>query len=159
MALGGVSSVDAVYGNACAVAEGIAYCWGSPLSSAGSPPSRALPEPVLTPEPVVQISTTDGRGNTFDPQRACAVGITGAVFCWGANQAGQAGDGTKTYAVAPVKVAGLPGLAAEVKTTPRTTCALLTTGQVYCWGDDAHGQLGRGQAFVPSVVPQEVVLP
>jgi alpha-tubulin suppressor-like RCC1 family protein len=25
------------------------------------------------------------------------------------------------------------------------TCVLNTSGQVYCWGDDAYGELGDGQ--------------
>ena len=53
----------------------------------------------------------------------------------------------------------LPGPAADVKTTATATCALLTSGKVYCWGSNYYGQLGNGRLKVPSVVPEEVVLP
>lgn len=155
--LAGVTSVDVVNDEACVTAEGIAYCWGAPVRSSGVPVARALPEALATPEPVVQIATTTITAN--NPQRWCASGVSGAVYCWGNNASGQAGDGTQSYAIQPVKVAGLPGPAAQVKTVPRATCALLTNGKVYCWGDNAFGQLGDGRLKVPSLVPQEVVLP
>lgn len=160
--LSGVSSIDVANDNACATASGIAYCWGSPpptLTTIADPLERALPEPVPTPEPVVQIATTSAGGNTSVPQRGCAVGVSGDVYCWGNNANGQAGDGTKDWAFTPVKVRGLPAPASDVKTTSRSTCALLTTGKIYCWGDNANGQLGNGVIRDPSVVPQEVLLP
>ncbi|MBN9165073.1 MAG: RCC1 repeat-containing protein, partial [Myxococcales bacterium] len=75
------------------------------------------------------------------------------------NQGGQAGDGTKEYATAPVKVKGLPGPAAAVRTTTEATGALRTSGKVYCWGTNFYGQLGSGNIREPSLTPQEVVLP
>ena len=94
------------------------------------------------------------------PQRWCAVGASGAIYCWGFNESGQAGDGTKLDVLSDaVKVQGLPGPAADVKTTPNATCALLTSGKVYCWGSNYYGQLGSGNLKVPSLTPQEVALP
>ena len=87
------------------------------------------------------------------------VGASGSLYCWGDNRAGQVGDGTRDYALAPIKIEGLPGPVAQVRTTPQATCALLTSGRVFCWGDDSFGQLGGGRLRFPSLVPQEVVLP
>jgi Regulator of chromosome condensation (RCC1) repeat len=148
--LDGVSSLDLLSRKACATSEGIGYCWGS----AGGELDRVLPEPVVTREPIVQIATT--RGGAW---RWCAVGASGDVYCWGDNSSGQAGDGTKLYAYEAVRVKGLPAAAAEVRTTANATCALLTNGKVYCWGTNYYGQLGNGKFKVPSLVPQEVVLP
>jgi Regulator of chromosome condensation (RCC1) repeat len=158
LALAGISMVDVVNDNACAVAGGIGYCWGVAVQRpsdqfGGTPPlDRALPEAVFTPEPITQIATSG-------PTRWCASGGSGAVYCWGDNATGQAGDGTKTFAGRAVTVAGLPGPAAQVKVMPDATCALLTSGKVYCWGSNFYGQLGSGKLKTPSVVPQEVVLP
>ncbi len=174
-ALGAVSSIDLTSTSGCATVGGIGYCWGAidiaslPPGDAPSPLVHALPKPVVAPEPLVGIATTstaavtDFAGDRIVwPQRWCAVGASGAVYCWGLNSQGQAGDGTKNHAYHAVKVKGLPAPAAEVKTMPLSTCALLTTGKVYCWGNNAYGQLGRGMfgmAEGGSLAPQEVVLP
>lgn len=157
--LTGVSAIDVGHDNACAVANGIAYCWGSISGWPGTELSRALPEVVPTPEPVVDIATHSSVGNVSIPQRACAVGVSGDVYCWGNNAHGQVGDGTREWALEPVKVSGLPGPASTVRASARTTCALLVDGRVFCWGDNVTGQLGNGAIKEPSLVPQEVLLP
>jgi len=163
VALDGFSALDLAHDNACATAGGIGYCWGAPaVPGKGSPLDRALPEPVVTPEPIVDIATTQThviQGLGLKRSRWCAVSISGAVFCWGLNESGQAGDGTQDYALDAVRVDGLPGPAARVKTTPNATCALLTSGKVYCWGSNYNGQLGNGQVPSRSFVPAEVKLP
>ncbi len=172
-ALAGVSMLDIADDNACAAAGGTAYCWGTVTPGPSDPSTseprvdRALPAPVVTPEPVVQIATTRTlveRADYSPPvtrraQRWCAVGASGAVYCWGYNAGGQAGDGTKDYAYEAVKVVNLPAPAAQVKATPEATCALLTTGKIYCWGTNYYGQLGNGNIRVASLTPQEAVLP
>ena len=85
--------------------------------------------------------------------------MTGAVYCWGLNNAGQAGNGTKQFALEPVQVVGLPGPAAEVKIMPYSTCAILTNGKVYCWGSNFDGQLGAGLPKGSVLQPVEVKLP
>ena len=154
IALDGISSLDAVHEAACATVGGVGYCWGG---RADSEPllDRALPRPVVTPEPIVQIATTP----TIGLWRWCAVGASGDVYCWGANSSGQAGDGTKDYAYDAARVKGLPAPAAEVRTTLTSTCSLLTNGKVHCWGSNYYGQLGSGMFKASSPVPQEVVLP
>jgi Regulator of chromosome condensation (RCC1) repeat len=171
-ALGAASSLDVTNTSGCATVGGIGYCWGAvdifgyPTGSAPSPLINALPDPVVAPEPVVRIATTDTTtvasqtgARTVRPQRWCAIGASGDIYCWGGNSHGQAGDGTKDHAYQAVKVQGLPAPAAEVKTMPLSTCALLTTGKVYCWGNNFYGQLGNGVIKGGSLVPQEVVLP
>ncbi len=156
--IAGISSLDATGTEACAAAGGTGYCWGSIDIAPWDAPSKrihALPEPVVAPEPLVQIATTRRLDR---PQRWCAVAVSGAVYCWGGNANGQAGDGTKDYAFRAVKV-GLPAPAVQVKTMPISTCALLTTGKVFCWGNNLYGQLGNGTIKGQSLVPQEVVLP
>ncbi len=164
----GISSIDLTSESGCATASGVGYCWGR-LNlrdvSGSAPPVRTVPEPVVAPEPLVQIATTrlwvdrSVGSPIVRPQRWCAVGASGAVYCWGLNASGQAGDGTDQHAYHAVKVEGLPTTAAQVKTMPDSTCALLTNGKVYCWGSNYYGQLGNGKVRIPTFVPEEVVLP
>ncbi len=162
--LAGISSMDLTSDNACAIAGGVGYCWGRANILPSPPFDRVVPEPVSTPEPVVQIATarsvrTAALGDSFvQPQRWCAVGASGSVYCYGYNGGGQAGDGTKEHAYEPVKVQ-LPEKAVQVSAFPDSTCALLVNGKVYCWGTNYYGQLGNGKMREPSLVPQEVVLP
>jgi len=165
MMLSGISRLDAFHENACAVAQGIAYCWGGNPNArylydgVEDPMKFAIPRAIATPEPVVDIATASRLGNgTQSLQRGCAVGVSGALYCWGDNQYGQVGDGSYDYALEPVKV-GLPDRVSRVKTTWSSTCALLTTGKVFCWGDNGSGQLGNGDIDTVSTVPQEVLLP
>lgn len=171
VALGAVSSIDATKASACATVAGTGYCWGAidpgAVPGAGPPALlHALPEPIVTPEPVVQIATTrlwqtysrEG-GLVVQPQRWCAIGVSGEVHCWGFNTHGQAGDRTQNYAFESVHVVGLPAPVAQVRTMPLSTCALLTTGKVFCWGNNYYGQLGIGTIKGVSLEPKEVVLP
>lgn len=167
IALAGVVAIGSVRDNACAAAGGTAYCWGGvvPLTSdVGTAPLRdhALPSALVVPEPVVQMATTRAITNSdsiVQAQRWCATTAEGNVYCAGYNANGQSGDGTKVTSTEAVKVRGLPGPVARVQTTPDATCALLTTGKVYCWGSNSYGQLGNTKIKQPSTEPQEVVLP
>ena len=163
VALEGVTTADLAYDNACVTANGNGYCWGARVDAKkGNVLDRALPEPVIAPEPLVQIATTQTfvmPSGVIQPYRWCGVASTGNVYCWGLNESGQAGDGTEDYVLRAAKVGGLPAPAAQVKTTTSTTCALLTTGKVYCWGGNYYGQLGNGQNRGKVSDPTEVVLP
>lgn len=162
IAIAGVANAfDVRQSEACATAWGAGYCWGAGTATNMQSPityfdldnlERALPSPIASPEPVRQISTPGAR-------QGCAVGGSGAVYCWGDNTYGQVGDGTRDYAAKPARVAGLPAAAVEVKAAGDSTCALLVNGKVYCWGADQYGQLGNGALYQPSVLPQEVTLP
>jgi len=68
----------------------------------------------------------------------------GVVWAWGANSAGQLGDGTTTARSIPVMVTGLTGVRA-VAAGSHHSLALMTDGTLRAWGSGAQGQLGDGQ--------------
>ncbi len=68
----------------------------------------------------------------------------GQVYCWGNNGFGQLGDGTTADHNVPTPVQGLPGTPARLAAGAVSTCALLTDGSAWCWGQNLHGQLGDG---------------
>jgi len=161
-----VSMVDTIDDEACAVANGVGWCWGPIEATTGAyGPERALPIAVDTPEPITRIATsrawtvTEHKVLTYERRRWCATAVSGTVYCWGLNNAGQAGDGTREFALAAVPVAGLPEPAAEVKLMPYSTCSILTNGKIWCWGNNFNGQLGADLPKGSVDAPVEVILP
>ncbi len=67
----------------------------------------------------------------------------GTVWAWGANYAGQLGDGTLTDRSSPVQVAGLSGIS-QIAAGMSHAIALKSDGTVSTWGDNSAGQLGDG---------------
>ena len=75
----------------------------------------------------------------------CALLSTSHVDCWGYGGDGELGDGSFNSSDVPVAVAGITDAKAVASGTgSSSSCALLSTGQVKCWGYNASGQLGNG---------------
>ena len=74
----------------------------------------------------------------------CALTTAGAVRCWGANDAGQLGDGTTTNRLMPVFVDWLTSDVVAITAGGAHTCALTSPGAMRCWGANDAGQLGDG---------------
>ena len=78
-------------------------------------------------------------------QFTCALLSTATVHCFGDNASGQLGSGVagsvrETAAV----VTGLTGTVVDVTTGTSHACAVMSTGEVRCWGLNDFGQLGIG---------------
>ena len=72
----------------------------------------------------------------------CAVGSE-SVWCWGANDRGQLGDGTTEDRSMPVRVEGLPASEYYLLACGGERAGVLTAdGVLWCWGDNRWGQLG-----------------
>ncbi|HEY6079829.1 MAG TPA: hypothetical protein VIW29_13540 [Polyangiaceae bacterium] len=77
---------------------------------------------------------------------SCALrGETASIYCWGAGNAGQLGDGI--FHMFDDAGVALPQLVeiddvAQVSAAGSHTCVLLGDGSVWCWGDNLFGQLG-----------------
>jgi alpha-tubulin suppressor-like RCC1 family protein len=128
----------------CAVrVAGELECWGrNDFGQLGngtvscSSCANDLPQPVSgLSDPVRAVF--GGVGHT------CALLISAAVECWGANQYGQLGDGGTAGSFVPVPVGGALTAAAQVTAGAFHVCALAYgSGEIYCWGEDQYGQLG-----------------
>jgi alpha-tubulin suppressor-like RCC1 family protein len=68
----------------------------------------------------------------------------GRVFCWGANEFGQLGDGSRFNRAEPSVVDWLDHTPSMLSAGTAHTCALTESGEVYCWGNNEHGQVGNG---------------
>jgi alpha-tubulin suppressor-like RCC1 family protein len=100
----GVVSISSGWQHACALtAAGAVKCWGKNLQGGlgdGTTLDSAAPVDVAGLGSGV-IAVSAGGGHT------CALTVTGAVECWGANSYGQLGNGSTTASLVPVEVTGL----------------------------------------------------
>jgi len=72
----------------------------------------------------------------------CALLSDGTGRCWGWNDHGELGNGTMVSdSLTPVVVSGLSG-ATAIAMGEEDACALLSSGDVVCWGQNAVSQLG-----------------
>ncbi len=86
----------------------------------------------------------------------CAV-ASGAAKCWGNNLYGQLGDGNAPNdAVVPSGVSGLGSGLSSISAGGHHTCALLSTGNIKCWGENTDGQLGIGTTGSQKNTPADV---
>ena len=76
--------------------------------------------------------------------------------CWGSNSSGQLGDGTFVDRTSPVDVVGLSSGVVAVTNGLWHSCALMTGGEVKCWGFNFDGELGDGTTVSRST-PVDVV--
>ncbi len=84
----------------------------------------------------------------------CAIRTTGRLYCWGFDSSGQLGDGgANADQSTPVVVAESGVRWTTVSTGSEHTCGIRTTGNLYCWGSDAFGQLGDGGTNLNRNVP------
>ena len=77
----------------------------------------------------------------------CSLTAGGTAYCWGYNYSGQLGDNTTTNRPAPTQVVGA-GTAPLVFTALSAggvhTCGVTADNALYCWGNNAFGELGDG---------------
>ncbi len=120
--------------------DGTARCWGENGSGqlGSGAVSGPIPFPVAPSLPSAAVAVGAGAGHS------CAALGSGEVYCWGANGAGQAsGVPSGSPVLSPVPVPGISG-ATGVALGAAHTCALLSSGEVRCWGESTLGETGGG---------------
>ncbi len=144
------------YSHTCALSmEGAVRCWGASdpmvghgqlgtgdLGGVGDEPGEMPPADVMVGGAVAQLSA--GSWHT------CAVLEGGEIRCWGKGDNGQLGTGAADSlgdgpGEMPPPAIDLGGDALQVSAGggwEGHTCALLVGGEVRCWGNNEHGQLG-----------------
>jgi alpha-tubulin suppressor-like RCC1 family protein len=137
----GVAAIAAGSYHTCALTTaGQVKCWGSNTHGElgdGTTTNRRRPVAVSGfPSGVTAISAG------FED--SCALTSAGGVECWGYNQYGKLGDGTRTDRHTPVAVSGLSSGVAAIAAGGFHSCALTSAGGVECWGYNFYGELGDG---------------
>lgn len=135
-------SLDVGGGFACALKEaGDAWCWGwhggLRLGVGGALTAEGSGTPLAV-----------AGGHLFASLQlasdiACGVTTAGVGYCWGRNDNGELGDGTKTDRGVPTRVVGTHRWR-RIYPSGRFSCGMTTHGAVYCWGENEFGQFGWG---------------
>jgi len=84
-------------------------------------------------------------------EHTCALTGGGAAYCWGSNERGQLGDGTRAASATPVRV-NAPERLVQISASWRQTCAVGASGSLYCWGFAAHSASSFNGIPTPSRV-------
>lgn len=144
--------VQTATGNSDAVAlkaNGTVWAWGNNGEGqlgTGNLKSHLVPVPATavnsyTSKHRVSVKQLAAGGN-----KAYALLSNGTVIAWGGNEFGDLGNGrTGGRSLTPVVVSGLPSHIVAISSGNLFGDALTSTGVVYDWGNNAHGQLGDGR--------------
>jgi len=121
-------------------------CWGDNREGQcgngdRTPPGDILEEPTAVVNLPALPSSVDCGGI-----HSCALFPGGEMMCWGRNSAGQLGFDTSpdSRTSTPGLVTSLGEAALALSLGFLHTCAVVESGGVKCWGDNAMGQLGGG---------------
>jgi alpha-tubulin suppressor-like RCC1 family protein len=131
-------------GQTCALtAGGGVKCWGANhLGQLGDGTTTGR----LTPVDVTGLASGVA-AVAAGSYHTCALMEGAGVKCWGYNNAGQLGDGTRTQRTTPTDVSGLTSGMAAVTGGDYFTCGLTSGNGVKCWGANEYGQVGDGLAL------------
>ena len=88
---------------------------------------------------------------------SCAILENQSMVCWGDNEYGQLGDGTTTGSAVPIYVnVAANETPVEVTVGQVTACALMESGNIYCWGSGYYGKMGNGEPWNDDYVNTEM---
>jgi alpha-tubulin suppressor-like RCC1 family protein len=156
-----LTQISAGAGYVCALdSAGAAFCWGDDTGGELGDGQLIDTDQVSGSDVPVAVDTSTGlaghrlvslaasqfacTGECDRPNygHTCAVDASGEGFCWGYDYAGSLGNGADDPTSAPVAVNTSGALAGQtltqVATDLRHSCAMDSTGGVYCWGSDSN---------------------
>ena len=125
--------------SAALTVNGDLYCWGkNDCGQVGNGSTEYQYTPVKVLEDVKDF---------YSNYNAISAAITtnGDLYCWGKNGYGQVGNGATADQYTPVKVLeNVEKFYFYYDTSVRTSAAITTNGDLYCWGYNGCGQVGNG---------------
>lgn len=157
----GSDSPDAGSGNAiaqhlatsathsCAIRDDGLYCWGrnasGELGDGSTTDSTSAVRAQNVGDDVVEVGT--------HTSRTCVRRRSGEVACWGANSAGQIGDGTRTATMTATAAQGISD-AHQLAVDDNSTCVVHGAERVVsCWGESSSVKPDSG-SLVPAKIAE-----
>jgi alpha-tubulin suppressor-like RCC1 family protein/uncharacterized protein YjdB len=139
-------AVSAGFRHTCALTlGGAAYCWGDntfgQLGTGSFGGGSDVPVAVAGGLTFIAISAGGWIDGSVEGSHTCAVEVSGSMYCWGANNFGQLGNGAVGAGSSTPILVGGPGGFTTVATGGFHTCGL-AGGQVSCWGRSEYGEVG-----------------
>jgi alpha-tubulin suppressor-like RCC1 family protein len=139
--------------------EGSTYCWGYGADGRlgdGGTSNRYLPVAIDQSLMALNekfISLTAGGDHT------CGITNIGAAYCWGQDVYNQLGNGASVTDVLSADLVDTTRFATgerfkSISAGNRSTCAISSLGDSYCWGSDTNGRLGNGGTSIDEDSPQ-----
>ena len=140
----GVTKVTSGYQQSCALKGSTTYCWGyNQYGTIGDGTTTQRNTPVTLSGLAASFKNINlGYGT------ACGINSAGGLICWGRNTEWQVGNNSDTNEIqtTPSAVKGLTKSITSVSSTTGHSCAIAQYGRLFCWGDNAYGQLGNGDS-------------
>ncbi len=153
-----VTYVDTGKAHSCAILNGGAYCWGqNEFGEIGNGTQVQAPKPVAVSDlssGVTEISAGGYASTWVNNAHTCAIKDDN-VWCWGYNNLGQLGNGSRTNSFVPVQ-ATTSGIATYIGTGFEISCVLVDSTPK-CWGNNYDNRLGTGAPSYVKTVPTNVV--
>jgi alpha-tubulin suppressor-like RCC1 family protein len=142
--------------HSCAVKlDGTLWCWGlNSNGQIGDGTSQAGANRFV-PSQVIALSNT-AKTVSAGGHHTCATTSNGSVFCWGANNGSQFGNGTTVSSTVPVRAlfdnASMVSAGGDMmgSLNAEGTCARKGDGSTWCWGGNFGGQVGDGTTVARS---------
>jgi len=149
----GVAAISNGSDSACAVLDsGEVRCWGSnEFGTLGDDVIASSDVPVT----IAGVSS-DATSVAVAYDHVCVGTASGGVQCWGRGDMGQLGDGNGTGSTVPVQTSAPSGGVVSLSALGFHTCAVATSGAIWCWGVNDTGQIGSGGTS-PQSPPVQVV--
>lgn len=138
--------------HACALSTGgAAYCWGNNGNGELGIGNGSFP---TTPTAVVMPSSETFSAIDVDYNSSCAVGASGAGYCWGDAQHGVLGNNSSAGSRNTPGAVVMPASTSfvDISVGRATACATTTVGSSYCWGWNSSKKIGNGTS-TDSTVP------
>ncbi len=159
----GAKQISATIHTTCAtLLDGTVKCWGDNTGGQTGDPGNGLtlnttPYTVKLADHVTNLGGVDhvATGGVH----TCAALTNGSAMCWGANEHGQLSNAgsVSTAQPDPSIVTGLPGPVVRIDAGYQHTCAIVTGGAAFCWGNNDYAQLGNDfNTHNPTPTPQAV---